>query len=94
MNELFMRPDGNEDYRKFILYSFVHRDIEIKMSMYHFANDMVGYNVIQDFFESKGREHHKVTLSNLWGVLHEITCQRVSKGTIECGCSMHCRIKL
>ena len=55
MNELFMRPDGNEDYRKFILYSFVHRDIEIKMSMYHFANDMVGYNVIQDFFESKGK---------------------------------------
>ena len=55
MNETFMTPDGQEDYRKFILYVFVYKDIAMTMAMYQFANDMVYYNVIKTFFESHGK---------------------------------------
>lgn len=47
--------DGKQDYRKFILYAFVHLEIDITMATYHFANDMVNYEVLQDWFKTKNK---------------------------------------
>jgi hypothetical protein len=77
MNELFMIPDGQEDYRKFILYCFVYKDVEISLNMYSFANDMVQYNVLKDFFEGKTVLHRSVCGNVKWVYsrpVHSVDC--------------------
>ena len=81
MNELFMIPDGQEDYRKFILYCFVYKDVEISLNMYQFAYDMVRYNVLKDFFEGKGKlsfTDHCVQMSSEF-ILDQYTQWTVNK---------------